>query len=93
MLAYEQSTIPGSYQAQKMRLSQKGAASFVFHFMWLVAMATPDHNTINRSRSDKLKEVLKDVFTEIVRPLVNSGHVGLKHINVDGTKRVANAKD
>lgn len=35
-------------------------------FMWLAAMSTPDHNTINRFRSDKLKDVLKDVFTQIV---------------------------
>ncbi len=61
------------------------------YFMWLAAMATPDHNTINRFRSDKLKEVLKDVFTQIVTLLVNSGHVGLKDINVDGTKIEANA--
>lgn len=60
-------------------------------FMWLAGMATPDHNTINRFRSDKLKGVLKDVFTQIVTLLVNSGHVGLKDINVDGTKIEANA--
>lgn len=60
-------------------------------FMWLSAMATPDHNTINRFRSERLKEVLKDVFTQIVTLLVNSGHIGLKDINVDGTKIEANA--
>lgn len=60
-------------------------------FMWLAAMATPDHNTINRFRSEKLKGVLKDVFTQIVTLLVDSGHVGLKDINVDGTKIEANA--
>lgn len=61
------------------------------HFMWLTAMSTPDHNTINRFRSDKLKVVLKDVFTQIVQLLVSSGHIGLKDINVDGTKIEANA--
>ena len=60
-------------------------------FMWLAGMCTPDHNTINRFRSDKLKGVLKDVFTQIVTLLVESGHVGLKDINVDGTKIEANA--
>lgn len=60
-------------------------------FMWLAGMSTPDHNTINRFRSERLKEVLKDVFTQIVTLLVNSGHVGLKDINVDGTKIEANA--
>lgn len=32
-------------------------------FMWLAAMATPDHNTINRFRTERLKDVLKDIFT------------------------------
>ena len=61
------------------------------HFMWLSAMATPDHNTINRFRTDRLKDVLKDVFTQVVKLLVESGHIGLKDVNVDGTKIEANA--
>lgn len=61
------------------------------HFMWLSAMSTPDHNTINRFRNDKLKDVLKDIFTQIVKLLADSGHIGLKDINVDGTKIEANA--
>lgn len=60
-------------------------------FMWLAAMSAPDHNTINRFRSERLKDVLKDVFTQVVKLLVESGHVGLKDINVDGTKIEANA--
>lgn len=60
-------------------------------FMWLAAMATPDHNTINRFRTDRLKDVLKDVFTQVVKLLMESGHVSLKDINVDGTKIEANA--
>ena len=60
-------------------------------FMWLAGMSRPDHNTINRFRSEKLKGVLKNVFTQIVTLLAESGHVGLKDINVDGTKIEANA--
>jgi transposase len=45
------------------------------YFMWLTAMSTPDHNTISRFRSDKLKGVLKDVFSQIVQLLVSSGHI------------------
>ncbi|HRE65238.1 MAG TPA: IS1182 family transposase [Ferruginibacter sp.] len=60
-------------------------------FMWLAGMSRPDHNTINRFRSEKLKGVLKNVFTQIVTLLAASGHVGLKDINVDGTKIEANA--
>ena len=33
------------------------------HFMWLSAMSTPDHNTINRFRSGRLKDVLQQIFT------------------------------
>ena len=39
-------------------------------FMWLSAMSTPDHNTINRFRSDRLKDVLQQIFTEVVQLLV-----------------------
>ena len=60
-------------------------------FMWLAAMATPDHNTINSFRSEKLKDVLKDVFTQVVTLLADSGHISLQDINVDGTKIEANA--
>ena len=31
-------------------------------FMWLTGNVTPDHNTINRFRSSRLKDVLKTIF-------------------------------
>ena len=37
------------------------------HFMWLSGMSYPDHNTINRFRSDRLKGVLKEVFSQVVQ--------------------------
>ena len=61
------------------------------HFMWLSGMSRPDHNTINRFRSDRLKDVLKKIFSEVVLLLVDSGHVSLKDIYLDGTKIEANA--
>ena len=60
-------------------------------FMWLAAMSAPDHNTINRFRSDRLKHVIKETFSQVVQLLTGSGHVALKEINVDGTKIEANA--
>jgi len=60
-------------------------------FMWLTGMAKPDHNTINRFRSERLKDVLKTVFTQVVQLLVQSGHVNLKDVYTDGTKIEANA--
>jgi transposase len=61
------------------------------HFMWLGGMQHPDHNTINRFRSDKLKDVLKEVFGQVVQLLIDSGHVNLKEVYTDGTKIEANA--
>ena len=61
------------------------------HFMWLSGMSYPDHNTINRFRSERLKGVLKEVFGQVVQLLVESGHVTLKEAYLDGTKIEANA--
>lgn len=62
------------------------------HFMWLSGMSYPDHNTINRFRSERLKGVLKQVFSQVVLLLIHSGHVSLKEAAyLDGTKIEANA--
>lgn len=61
------------------------------HFMWLAGMNKPDHNTINRFRSDRLKDVLKAVFSQVVGLLVEAGHLSLKEIYTDGTKIEAQA--
>lgn len=61
------------------------------HFMWLAAMNKPDHNTINRFRTDKLQGVLKKVFSQVVMLLAREGHVSLKDVYLDGTKIEANA--
>jgi len=61
------------------------------HFMWLSGMEKPDHNTINRFRSDRLKGVVKKVFSQVVLMLVDSGHLDLQKVYTDGTKIEANA--
>lgn len=61
------------------------------HFMWLSGMSYPDHNTINRFRSERLKDVLKEVFSQVVLLLVDLGHVSIKEAYLDGTKIEANA--
>lgn len=61
------------------------------HFMWLSGMSRPDHNTINRFRSDRLKGVLKEVFSQVVLLLVEKGIITLKEAYLDGTKIEANA--
>lgn len=60
-------------------------------FMWLAGMQRPDHNTINRFRSDKLKGVLKEVFSQVVVLMHEQGLVNIKTIYTDGTKIEANA--
>lgn len=61
------------------------------HFMWLSGMSTPDHNTINRFRSEKLKEPLKKIFIQVVQLLAAEGLLSLKELYTDGTKIEANA--
>lgn len=61
------------------------------HFMWLSGMSRPDHNTINRFRSDRLKGVLKQVFRQVVELLIEEGQISLKEVYLDGTRIEANA--
>lgn len=70
------------YSSRKM----ESAVKENIHFMWLAAMDKPDHNTINRFRSDKLKSVLKKIFSQVVLLMVESGHVDLQSVYTDGTK-------
>jgi len=75
------------YSSRKM----EAACKENIHFMWLTGMARPDHNTINRFRSERLKGVLKKVFAQVVMLLVDSGHIDLQQVYTDGTKIEANA--
>jgi transposase len=61
------------------------------NFIWLCGNCDPDHNTINRFRSEKAAPVLKDIFKQIVLLLAQEGLVSLKEAYVDGTKIEANA--
>jgi transposase len=72
------------------RKIEQAVASNIY-FMWLAGMQRPDHNTINRFRSDKLKGVLKEVFAQVVTLMAEQGLMDIKTIYVDGTKLEANA--
>jgi len=61
------------------------------HMMWISGMNKPDHHTINRFRSEKLKNVLEEIFSQIVILLVEAGQLSIKELYVDGTKIEANA--
>ncbi len=54
-------------------------------------MNTPDHNTINRFRGERLKEALQQIFTQVVQLLVAEGLLNIKELHVNGTKIEANA--
>jgi transposase len=55
-------------------------------FMWLSGGQTPDHNAINRFRSSRLKDSIHDIFTQVVRLLVEMGHLSLETVYPDCTK-------
>ena len=61
------------------------------HFMWLSAGNRPDHNTINRFRGERLKEILHNIFTQVVQLLAAEGLLSIKELYTDGTKIEASA--
>jgi hypothetical protein len=75
------------YSSRKMEQALKEN----IHFIWLSAMSSPDHNTLNRFRSERLKGEVKAIFTQIVLLLEKEGLVSLETTFVDGTKMEANA--
>ena len=79
--------INNNYSSRKIEAALKEN----IHYMWLSGMSTPDHNTINRFRSDRLKEVLRQVFTQVVLLLSEEGLLNIKELYTDGTKIEANA--
>lgn len=75
------------YSSRKMEQALKEN----IHFMWLSGMSRPDHNTLNRFRSERLKDEIKTIFTQIVLLLEKEGLVSLDTTFVDGTKIEASA--
>ncbi len=45
--------------------------------MWLTAMSSPDHNTLNRFRSERLKGEIKEIFTQVLLLLEKEDLVSL----------------
>ncbi|MEB2787387.1 IS1182 family transposase [Algoriphagus persicinus] len=60
-------------------------------YMWLAGMQRPDHHTINRFRSERLREVIGDIFAQVVLLLHEEGLLDIKEVYTDGTKIEANA--
>lgn len=76
-----------TYSSRKM----ESAVKENIHFMWLAGMTRPDHHTFNRFRGQRLKNHIREVFTQVVLLLMEAGHVDLKAAYTDGTKIEANA--
>ncbi|ADM70752.1 hypothetical protein GMA19_02945 [Paenibacillus polymyxa E681] len=60
-------------------------------FMWLAGRQRPDFRTINRFRSERMKDILETVFTAVLQFLANEKYISLEYYFVDGTKIEANA--
>lgn len=61
------------------------------YFMWLSGNQQPDFRTINRFRSEVVKEVIEDIFTAVLELLIAEGYIKLEDYFLDGTKLEANA--
>jgi transposase len=61
------------------------------YFMWLSGNQKPDFRTINRFRSERMKDVIYETFFSIVDLLHQEGLVKLEDYFLDGTKIEANA--
>jgi transposase len=61
------------------------------NFMWISANNRPDFRTINRFRSTVMREIIDEVFTAVLKLLIEEGYVKLEHYFLDGTKIEANA--
>ncbi len=61
------------------------------YFMWLSGNQQPDFRTINRFRSEVVKDVIEDMFTSVLELLIGEGYVKLENYFLDGTKLEAYA--
>jgi hypothetical protein len=59
--------------------------------MWLSGGNRPDFRTINDFRGQRMKDVIDEVFAEVLLYLLEAGHVKLEHYFADGTKIAADA--
>jgi transposase len=61
------------------------------YFMWLSGNSHPDFHTINRFRSEVMKESINEIFVAVLTLLSEGGYIKLEDYFVDGTKLEANA--
>jgi transposase len=59
--------------------------------MWLTGNRPLDFMTINRFRSERLKGIIEDIFTEVVNLLIAEKYTNFENNFLDGIKIKANA--
>ena len=59
-------------------------------FMWLAGMQQPDFRTLNDFRTKRMKDVIGDVFKQVVLFCVDQSYIDLSVLFTDGTKYQAN---
>lgn len=78
----------GIYSSRKLEQSCRRDVNFMY---LLGREKAPDHATIARFRSERLTEVLDDLFAQLVVQLAAAGELSLSSVFIDGTKLEANA--
>lgn len=56
------------------------------YFMWLASNSTPDFRTINNFRGKRLKDVIHQLFGDVVKLLRDLNYLSLEVQYIDGTK-------
>jgi len=78
----------GIYSSRKLEQACRRDVNFMY---LLGRKKAPDHATIARFRSERLTEVIDDLFAQLVRLLADAGELSLSSAFIDGTKLEANA--
>jgi transposase len=81
--AYSQKIYSGRRIAQALRQD--------INFMYLTGRQTPSYRSVNRFRSEYLKDMLEDVFTQVLDLLHAEGYIKFEEYFVDGTMIEADA--
>lgn len=60
-------------------------------FMWISGKNTPNFRTINRFRSEKMKDHVESIFASVIKLLIEQEYIKFENYFLDGTKIEANA--
>ena len=60
-------------------------------FMWISGKNIPNFRTINRFRTEKMKDHVESIFTSVIKLLIEQEYIKFENYFLDGTKIEANA--